>query len=239
MTPWLAQPWFQPDGSSEEVMRGLRRMAWDLGVDHFFFVMPRGADGLPRNGDEPVSLSNLPRRWRDRYAEREYHRLDPVLQLASRKVRPFYWWWEEFPRSLPKAQRRVLVEAGQYGLLNGLAIPVRGTHGSFGVLGLVDADAARLRSATLNEHGRLWAVALDVHDFLLGQATGPNPVPNLSERERVCLALTLEGYEASRVSAEIGLSKFSVNKYVSSAQRKLGCGNKFEAAMQAMRLGLL
>lgn len=41
------------------------------------------------------------------------------------------------------------------------------------------------------------------------------------------------------MAAETGRSKFTVNRHVYSAQRKLCCANKFDAAVRAMRLGLL
>ncbi|MDE0715582.1 MAG: autoinducer binding domain-containing protein [Gammaproteobacteria bacterium] len=240
MTPWLEQPWVRTGGLRQGVLRGLGRMARDLGVGHFSFVLARPAGGLAHGGGHPSALlSNFPPAWLDCHSEDEYRRVDPVPQLAMRRGRPFFLEWERFPRFLPQAQRRFLVEAGNHGLRNWLVIPVQGPLGSFGVLCLVDGDAARLRDAVRGEYGRLWAVALDVHGFLLREDAGPDPLPALTEGERICLALALEGHSAERMAAATGWSRSTANHHVSKAQRKLGCGNRFEAAVCAMRLGLL
>lgn len=48
-----------------------------------------------------------------------------------------------------------------------------------------------------------------------------------------------DGFRSLPKAAETGWSKFPVNRYASSIRRKLDCANGFEAAVRAMRLGLL
>lgn len=158
--PWLAQPWFRPDGSREGVLRGLGRMAEEPGVAHFSFTLARGAGGRTRHGDgndlndAPVQLSNLPPSWLS--STEVEKQVDPVLQMAMRGGRPFVLEWERFPRTLPRVQRRFLVEAARNGLRNWLAVPVQGALGSFGVFRLVDADAVRHRESTAGSGPRRW-----------------------------------------------------------------------------------
>ena len=247
---WLSQPWFRPDGKRGEVRAGLRRMTDDLGLDYFSCVLLQDAEtqspGLP-----PERLSGYPREWALRYEEKGYHHADPVLHLARRATHPFFWEQETLLRTVPGRERRVLREAGVHGILAGLAIPVHGPHGSIAVLHLSDSDAGRIREAVRCNQGRLLAAALDAHGFLLKEArraaregivgikgTG-GAVPVLAGRERECLAWTLEGLGAREVALETGLSPSSVHHYLSNAQRKLGCGNKFQAAVRANRMGLL
>ena len=247
MKRWLSQPWFRTDGTRGEVREGLRRMTDDLGLDHFYCTLLQDAEA-PSTGAPPDRMSSYPREWRFRYGEKGYHRDDPFLHLVRRTIHPFFWEQEPLLRTLPRRQRRVLREAGNHGILAGLAIPVRGPHGSIAVLHLADADAGRIRERTRSRQGLLLAAALDAHGFLLEEArraarvgikgTG-SAIPVLTGRERECLAWTLEGLGAREVAEAMGLSPASVHHYVSSAQRKLGCGNKFQAAVRSLRLGLL
>lgn len=248
MKPWPDQPWVSPGSTRREAEEGLRRMAADLGVDHgaFFLLHPVGGFS---------SVSTFPQTWVRWYGESWYHRIDPVIRLAVRTARPFCWSPDRFPCALTGRQRAFLEEAGKHGLGHGLAIPIHGPGGfsglvgSIGILHLVDADAGRLGRATQGEHARLFAVALDLRDCLLGDGhsgmsgegkmAGGEPERKLSGRERECLVLTLEGHTAAEAGAMLGLSVSSVHRYSSHAQRKLECRNKYQAAIRAMRLGLL
>ena len=257
MKPWLDQSWLRPDSTREETREDLRCMAADLGVDHVAFYLLHPVVGFS-------SVSTFPPKWVRWYRESGYHRIDPVIRMARRTVRPFLWSRDRFPCELPVREWAYLEEAGRHGFRYGLAIPVHGPGGfpessgsrsSIGILNLVDADAGRLGRATRMEPARLFAVAFDLRDCLLGnehpgeagtgEAAGAGKtVAGEAERiltklERECLALALEGHTAAEAAALLGLSASSVHRYSSNAQRKLGCANKYQAAVRAMRLGLL
>ncbi len=220
-------------------------MASDLGICHVAYLMLDPASGFS-------SLSNYPREWIRRYGEWGYHRIDPVIQVARRSVRPFRWGPGQFPHTLQNRQRVFLGQAERHGLRHGLAIPMHGPFGSFGpigsfgVLNLVDADAGRLWQATRKGNARLFAAAYDLHVFLLrdgkadsGRMASGEEEIRLTERERECLWAALEGHAADQAAVLLGLSVSSIHRYSSNAQRKLNCGNKYQAAVRAMRLGLL
>ena len=57
--------------------------------------------------------------------------------------------------------------------------------------------------------------------------------------ELECLLWTAEGKTAEEVASILGLSVFTVNRYVSVAVRKLNCVNKHHAAIRALRGGLI
>ena len=144
---------------------------------------------------------------------------------------------------------RVLEAAGDHSIRYGLGIPVHGPMGSCGVFILADGDPERLRRATGGEQDQLYAVALDVHDYLLKgamakvrkeeDALGIRSPGFLASREKEALWWTREGYPAKRVGSLLGLTEDTVHRYLSDAQQKLGCRTKYEAAMRAFRMGLL
>ena len=76
-----------------------------------------------------------------------------------------------------------------------------------------------------------------------GQSPGSGhwqmPAEPLTERERECLVLALEGCTAAEAAARLGLPVSTVDRHSAAARRKLGCANKLQAAVRAMCLGLL
>ena len=239
---WFRQRYFSPEDSRAGVAAGLRRLVGDLGLDHYSFGLHRRPRD-PAAPCQPGGLASWPREWAERYAARRYCLLDPVCDLARRSHRPFLWGQGRFLRAFAKPQRRVLEEMRAFGLLYGLAIPVRCARGRVGVFSVAAADPRRLREAVRGQHERLFAAAFDAHDFLLDRtlagASDDRPAAVLTVRERECLSWTLEGRTAAEIAAVLGLSAHTVNRHASSAARKLDCANKHHAAVRALREGLL
>jgi DNA-binding NarL/FixJ family response regulator len=68
---------------------------------------------------------------------------------------------------------------------------------------------------------------------------GPEPVPELSEREREVLRLLTAGRDNVTIAGELHLSVTTVKHHVSSILGKLGVDNRIQAAVTAVRDGLL
>lgn len=202
-------------------------------------ITPPRDSGIDTNSSVTASY---PQEWIDRYVRRRYILVDPVADLAARSARPFFWGHGAFLRAFRKRQRHVFDEARTYRIVNGLAIPVRCADGSVGVFNVVASDAKRLRDATRHEHERLFAAAYDVHDFVLDHGLAAQEEdcgPILSVREREVLLWTIEGKTAEEVATMLCLSVFTVNRHASNAAGKLGCQNKYHAAVRALRAGLI
>jgi DNA-binding NarL/FixJ family response regulator len=68
--------------------------------------------------------------------------------------------------------------------------------------------------------------------------TGENPF-SLSFRELIVLDLLVEGLADKEISAKLNCSRFTVNKHVASILTKMGARSRTEAAVRAIRLGLI
>jgi len=72
------------------------------------------------------------------------------------------------------------------------------------------------------------------------KAVQPIPaVPDLSQRERDCLARIAQGASSKSIARQLALSAHTVNEYVASAMRKLQASSRSEAVATALALGLL
>lgn len=63
--------------------------------------------------------------------------------------------------------------------------------------------------------------------------------PPLSSRELETLRWTLAGKTAWEVGGILGIAENTVVRHVHRATRKLGCHSKHQAAVKALRLGLI
>ena len=62
---------------------------------------------------------------------------------------------------------------------------------------------------------------------------------NLSHREGEVLAWLAEGKSDWEIGSILLISEKTVNFHVENAKRKLACGNRIQAAVRAVRLGLI
>ena len=68
----------------------------------------------------------------------------------------------------------------------------------------------------------------------------PDPrLPSLTPRELEALRWTMDGKTAWEVGAVLGISERTAALHVNNATHKLGCVNKHQAVLAALRLGIL
>jgi len=67
----------------------------------------------------------------------------------------------------------------------------------------------------------------------------PQTGPELSGRERDCLARIAQGESSKSIARQLALSAHTVNEYIGSAMRKLQASSRSEAVATALALGLL
>lgn len=70
-------------------------------------------------------------------------------------------------------------------------------------------------------------------------STGPVERPALSPRERECLHWTAAGKTTWEIAGILAISTNTVDGYIASATRKLGAVNRTQAAVVALRRGLI
>lgn len=81
-----------------------------------------------------------------------------------------------------------------------------------------------------------------VRQAVAGQAAvapGPSPLEALTDRERQVLRLLARGYSNPEIARQLHLARGTVRNYVSTVLQKLGVADRTEAAVEALRRGLL
>lgn len=235
----------------KDVYKTLHSLIDKLGIDFFAFtlVMPPNDGGL---AGDPVALTNYPVEWTARYVTERYDHLDPVVDLAARSHRPFFWGGNRFLRQFQAQQRKVMDEAREFGLTEGFVIPVHCPSRPSALFCLAKKEGERLKSIVDQHASLLIAAAHDTYEFMVhplnadgiaaaspnGEGSAAEPV-NLTVRETQCLLWTGEGKTAAEIGSALKISKFTVNRHLSNAQRKMGCANKCQAVYQALLQGMI
>jgi DNA-binding CsgD family transcriptional regulator len=189
---------------------------------------------------EFITVDNTPEEFAQTYNDPRMQRADPVMQHCKRQTVPIVWDQGTYVK---QGAADLWEHQASYGYRTGIAMALHMPEGRHFQLG-VDRDQA-LPSDPL-ELQRLVAdlqlFAVHAQDaalrLLLPQAQQPER-PALTPRELEVLRWTMDGKTAWEVGAVLGISERTAVMHVNNAMHKLGCVNKHQAVLKALRLGLI
>lgn len=197
-------------------------------IDHFL--------GEP----EFISVDNAPASWRDAYESQEGGRRDPVMQHCKRQSVPIIWNRDTY---VNVGQADVWDAQARYGYHTGIALALHLPEGRHFFLG-VDRDqslpADRSELTRIVADLQLFAVhAQEAAMRIMLPAAKESGAPALTPREIESLRWTMDGKTAWEVGNILGISERTAVLHVNNAMHKLGCINKHQAVLKALRLGLI
>lgn len=194
---------------------------------------------LPRPGENLKAMqlvNSWPAAWANRYFARNYVLHDPMVRELFRTCRPFRWDEVLERRKMERAERAVMREAADFGMRQGLVVPIHGCDGRTGVLGMAgdycDFDArsgAEIHLVAIYAHARL-------KDFL-GEPDKACPVVRLTPRQRECLHWVAAGKSAWAIGEILGISESTVHATLENAKRRLGVATRTQAVLRAVMTG--
>ena len=189
---------------------------------------------------EFITIDNTPAEFRDSFGDASRCRLDPVMQHCKRQSVPIIWNQDTYTKAGKGDEWERQAKFGYHtGIAMALHLP-EGRHFFFGV----DRDQALPRHA-----GELTRIVADLQLFavhaqdaaqriLLPRSSDP-AAPSMTPRELECLRWTMEGKTAWEVGSIIGITERTAGLHINNATHKLGCANKHQAVLKALRLGLI
>lgn len=189
---------------------------------------------MPRDGRAPAALiSTYPVRWTDRYLERHYERLDPVIGLAHDRIEPFEWGLSTDTFEMTSAQEQLFDEAAEFGISCGFTIPIQDGHGPVAAVTFA-SDARRpefLRTIERNELV-LQLMALCLHSHARRKLYGDplSDIARLTPRELDCIRWAAEGKTAWETAQILKIAERTAVWHIENAKRKLGVRTKCQIA---------
>ncbi|CAG0992682.1 Transcriptional activator protein AnoR [Burkholderiales bacterium] len=189
---------------------------------------------------EFIALDNTPDAYRDSFEEFSNGQRDPVMQHCKRNSVPIVWNQETYT-SVGQGEKWEV--QARFGYCTGIALALHLPEGRHFMLG-VDRDRPLPKApeelTRLVADLQLFAVhAQDAALRVLVPASPQSDIPALTPRELESLRWTMEGKTAWELGNILGISERTAVLHVNNATHKLGCVNKHQAVLKALRLGLI
>lgn len=182
-----------------------------------------------------ILLNGWPDDWYRRYTNANHYQHDPVARQCFATLEPFAW--SELPpeRLLPTAASRVMDEAAECGLREGLCVPLHDVHGFQAAVTMAGAKPELPTNARRMVH-LLALYAFSAADRIFRSADrGVAVEDQLSAREREILRWTAVGKTSWEIGKILGISEFTVNTHLRNSRRKLGTSNNVHSVVEALR----
>lgn len=189
---------------------------------------------------EFVSIDNAPPGYAEAINDVPSMRRDPVMQHCRRHSVPIIWDQATYTS---QGLGELWEEQARFGYRTGIAMALHLPEGKHFLLGVdrdqpLPADPEELQRLVADL--QLFAVhAQDAAMRLLVPPAQQPERPSLTPRELEALRWTMEGKTAWEVGAVLGISERTAVLHVTNAMHKLGCVNKHQAVLKALRLGLI
>lgn len=221
----------------DELRDEIIRFTSDLG---FETVSATTVVDHPMGDSQFDCVDNTPVGYVDAFQDPTRGRRDPVAQHCKRASVPIIWDQDTYTScGLGELWER----QASFGYRNGISVALHmpeGRHFWLSVDRTQPVPAHRGELTRVVADLQLFAVlAQDVAMRILVPAPSPADLPQLTPRELECLRWTMDGKTAWEVGTILGISERTATLHVSNAMHKLGCVNKHQAVVKALRLGLI
>lgn len=177
--------------------------------------------------------------WVDRYLEKDYLRMDPVIFGCFQRFHPVDWKQLDWSS---KAARAFWKEASEYGVGNqGYTIPMRGPIGQFALFtashNCTDSEWESFLTANARD------LMILAHEFnkaaLAFETASAMPRPNLSPRELSAMTYLAKGFSRAQTADHLSISEHTLRVYIEAARHKLGALNTTHAVARALSSGII
>ncbi len=179
-------------------------------------------------------FQNYPEPWIGHFSEQRYHLVDPVFRAAESGVAEFVWTDPEFLQPLSWRQRRILNEAGEFGLRFGR------THTLASILHLKASGSLVAGEPDMPEDvydaGKITNILVHHRAVQLCASAAPN-FALLRRRERQCLEFCASGLTDADVARKLGIGVATVRRHIERARVRLGASTRIQAAARAIASG--
>lgn len=212
-------------------------LAQGLGLDHLTYT--RLVDPEGGFGDEEL-VTTYPSHWCDRYFEKSYAKVDPLVQSARNSVGPLDW------KSLGSGADAAIgfqKDAAAHGIAGqGLVCPVKHRNGSVSLVSanvqMSDRDWKTYRKDIACD---LMSLTFYVAAEIGGAPRGyrPSGLGALTKREKEVLFWAAHGKSCWETGEILQLKQRTVNDYIQKAAHKLNASSKTHAVALAMQWGIL
>jgi LuxR family transcriptional regulator, quorum-sensing system regulator BjaR1 len=220
-----------------DAMQVLRKTCLSYGFRYFSVItLPTSASGDDNTIAGLATISSWPPELIADYDRLGLAKNSPVLDLLRKQITPLVFNVDEANNSRPGEEPANASELfARFKLTMGVYFPVHDRHGlRYAVSFMGDRDPLSVEElSTLSLFSTMLIEQISkisVADYAAKSV--------LNDREVEILRWTAEGKTSPEIARITGLSEHTVNHYATLATKKLGCSNRTQAVVYAIRLGL-
>lgn len=206
---------------------------------HFGFECGAMADlPAPHENLRATTLSwSWPEQWRERYLEKDYVSVDPTVSALQFTSNPYSWKEALGFQEYGKAERRVFDEASQFGMCDGLVIPITGIRTGTALI-TITGPATEIPKI---QRRALFIVAVTAHQRIRDFVTGPvsTNVVTLTPRERECVSWAAAGKTDADIADILSISVHTATAHLKNAARKYRVNTRGQVIVHALRNGAI
>lgn len=186
---------------------------------------------------ENVLFQGWPVDWLQRYIERDYVFVDPVIRRIQSNLSPFDWADAEPDPEHEEEARRVMAEGREFGLGAGFAVPLITLEG--------DIAAVSLGGERMEIPPKAEGMISLISTYAMGRAiqlrakATPKPKEPLTSREIECIRWAAAGKSEWEIGAILGISEHTAERHLLNAKNKLRAVNRVQAVAEAIRAGII
>ncbi|MDJ1635186.1 LuxR family transcriptional regulator [Agrobacterium rhizogenes] len=191
-------------------------------------------------------ISNFPNKWLTHYFHQKYKEIDPTLKWVGTGQGIAQWSDLLTSDDIDKNQRRLLQEAWDAGLTNGITLPIMTELGEAVAISVVPEPGTGNNERILAALPIVQILAQGYHrkakGILLGHSLKVGSARRksfLSPREIDVLHWMARGKTAWEIAEILSISQKSVDFYTDMAKTKLQAMNRTHAVVKAIMLGLV
>lgn len=217
--------------SPQHVLSALQHVIERYGFErHAITGLPAAHERL----EDHVIAHKWPEEWLSIYNTLNYVRIDPVVRLARCSNTGFQWSGSFGKAALKPKVRRILMDASEFGLVDGFTVPI---HNADGSQSLVSFSGQRVE---MNIEDRTALQVITYYAFQTLRQFRCEPKLDVSSvdltlRERECVAWVAEGKSNWEIGQILGRSQKTIQHMVGNASRKLNVVNRAQLVAQAFR----
>jgi DNA-binding CsgD family transcriptional regulator len=186
------------------------------------------------------SVDNAPSAYTQSFNDTGLGQRDPVMQHCKRGAVPIIWNQDTY---VSCGHADIWEQQAQFGYQTGVALALHLPERRHFCLGVERDRPLSNKPRTLTRivaELQLFAVhAQDAAFRIFAPPEPPQEGPAMTPRELEALRWTMDGKTAWEVGAIMNISERTAVLHLQNAMHKLGCINKHQAVLKAIRLGLL
>ncbi len=176
-----------------------------------------------RRDADPFVLTNYPKEWRERYFNKAYFLIDPVVLKLRSIEQPFFWSGKSLLAHLQGPEDQLMAEAADCGIGRGLTFPIKDRFQTkAGVTFAAASDDAGFDETALTGKLALQLIAtcFHVHARRLHSRNLVVSGVALTARELECLIWAARGKSTRDTADILGIKARTVTFHLDNVRRK-------------------